>query len=250
MTSLNTRGWLFAEVLFPLCSLLPLDVVATTDSRSIPCPAPSPTEALCPGNILPSPEGHLVLLIHSSIRASLQGCSTESSSLLRTLEKSLVLLLPGPDCGLGKPCLVGAELLEKANVQVLGAKRNACHRLYKDDPYQGRNRLLFPLGHLPIALNVEFDTFTMRISKQGQGRKAREWAKEPALEMLLGKMRPHHILPIASICTCFALSAKHSAWHHWAEELWGLRQPFPAYPVPVPCSSTAGGRLELIKTFM
>lgn len=35
-----------------------------------------------------------------------------------------------------------------------------------------------PLGHLPIVLNGEFESFTMGIPKQGQGRKARERVKE------------------------------------------------------------------------
>ena len=67
-----------------------------------------------------------------------------------------------------------------------------------------------PLGHLPIALNGEFDSLTMAIPKQGQGRKAREWVKPP-LEMPLGEMCPHHILPtVSSIRICFALAAEWS----------------------------------------
>lgn len=74
--------------------------------------------------------------------------------------------------------LEGIGLLEKAKVQVLGPKRNPCCSLYEEDASQVRNRLMAPLGYLPIALNGEFESFTMGIPKRGQGRKAREHVKE------------------------------------------------------------------------
>lgn len=149
-------------------------MVATTGNRSVSCPVLSPTEAVCIGNIPPSPERCLVPLICGSTRASLQGCGTGTSSLLRTQEKSLSLLLPGSDCGFVKLWLEGPGFLEKANMQVLGVNRKPCHSLCEEDTSQVRNRLMAPLGHLPIALNGEFDSFTMGIPKQGQGRKARQ----------------------------------------------------------------------------
>lgn len=66
------------------------------------------------------------------------------------------------------------------------------------------------LGHLPIAHNGESDTFPVGIPKQTQGRKPREWVKEPVLEMPLGETCPHRILPMASVCICFALASERS----------------------------------------
>lgn len=100
-----------------------------------------------------------------------------TSSLLRTWEKSLALLLLGPDCGFGKPWLEGAGVLEKANVQVLGVKGNLCRSLYEEDASQTRIRLMAPnRPHLPVALNGEFD-FHHGDAKARKGRKAREWVK-------------------------------------------------------------------------
>lgn len=131
-------------MLFPVCYLFSLDVVALTGNRFVPSPALSPAEGVCTGNIPPSRERDLVPLVRSSPRASLQGCGTGTSSL-RTWEKSLVLLLPGPDCGFGKPWLGEAGELEKANMQVLGEKRNLCCSLYEEDVLLTRNRLMAPL---------------------------------------------------------------------------------------------------------
>lgn len=62
-------------------------------------------------------------------------------------------------------------MLEKAKVQVVGVKRNLCRSLYEEEASQTRNRLMAPLGHLPVALNGEFDSFTMGVPKQGKGEK-------------------------------------------------------------------------------
>lgn len=54
---------------------------------------------------------------------------------------------------------------EKANVQLLGVKRNLCHSLYVPGKEQVDGSIR------AVALNGEFDSFTLEIPKQGKGEK-------------------------------------------------------------------------------
>lgn len=92
-------------------------------------------------------------------------------------------------------------MLEQASLQVPEVKRSSC-----GDASQSRNGLVAPLEHLPFALDCKFDSFTMEVPQQGQGRKVREQVKESPLEMPLGEMHPHRALPRASICICSVLA--------------------------------------------
>lgn len=53
------------------------------------------------------------------------------------------------------------------------------------------------------------------------------------------------------VCLCLlSMGCVLSGEHDQTEELQQLRKPLPAFPVPMPFSSTVGRRSELIKTFM